>query len=88
MVQVIAELMRKVRDQVHLTSVVVTHDTRLARRLADRLVFLNEGRAQFFGTVAEMEASSDPVLRSFLWQDEGSLLAPVGPEGRGLGPRA
>lgn len=79
MVQVIADLMGKVREQVHLTSVVVTHDTRLARRLGDRMVFLHEGRARFFGTVAEMEASGDPVLRSFLRQDEGNLLEAAGP---------
>lgn len=81
MVQVIADLMRKVRDQVQLTSVVVTHDTRLARRLGDRLVFLDAGQARFFGTVAEMQASPDPVLQSFLKQDEGSLLAPAPSQG-------
>lgn len=77
MVHVIADLMRKVREQVKLTSVVVTHDTRLARQIGDRLVFLHDGRARFFGTIAEMEASQDAVLRSFLQQDEGSLLQPL-----------
>ncbi|MHB8736093.1 MAG: ABC transporter ATP-binding protein [Terriglobales bacterium] len=70
MVHTIGDLIQRVKKQVKLTSIVVTHDTRLARRLADRLVFLHEGRAHFFGTVAEMEASNDPLLRDFLQQDE------------------
>lgn len=69
MVNNIAELIMRVKRQVKLTSVVVTHDTRLARQLADRLVLLHEGRVQFFGTVAEMDASRDPVLLDFLRQD-------------------
>ncbi len=73
MSQVIAELIEKVKRQLHLTSMVVTHDTRLGRRLGDRLVFLHEGEVRFFGTVADMDASDDPVLRDFLAEDEVTL---------------
>ena len=66
----IGTLIEKVKKQVRLTSIVVTHDTRFARRLADRVVFLHEGSARFFGTLEQMDASDDPVLRSFLKQDE------------------
>lgn len=66
----IADLIARVKKQVKLTSLVVTHDTQLARKLADRLVMLHDGGVRFFGTVAEMEASSDPVLREFFHQDE------------------
>lgn len=69
----IGDLIQKVKRQVRLTSVVVTHDTRLARKLADRLVMLHEGTVRFFGTIAEMDASSDPVLRQFVGQDEMAL---------------
>lgn len=69
----ISELIQRVKQQVRLTSVVVTHDTRLARQLADRLVMLHEGAVRFFGTVAEMDAAQDPVLREFLRQDELAL---------------
>jgi phospholipid/cholesterol/gamma-HCH transport system ATP-binding protein len=41
-----------------------------ARKLADRVVFLHQGNAHFFGTMAEMERSDDPVLREFLSLDE------------------
>jgi phospholipid/cholesterol/gamma-HCH transport system ATP-binding protein len=49
---------------------VVTHDMRFAQKLADRVVFLHEGTARFFGTMAEMRMTDDPVLREFLSLDE------------------
>ena len=73
MSQTIRELMERVKRQLCLTSLVVTHDTHLARRIADRLVMLDDRRVRFFGTVAEMDASTDPVLREFLRQDELAL---------------
>jgi phospholipid/cholesterol/gamma-HCH transport system ATP-binding protein len=73
MAQSIAALIARVKQQVRLTSLVVTHDTHLARKLADRLVLLHEGAVRFFGTVAEMDASPDPVLREFLREDELAL---------------
>lgn len=69
----IGDLIERVKQQVRLTSVVVTHDTQLARKLADRLVMLHDGGVRFFGTVAEMDASEDPVLREFLQRDELAL---------------
>lgn len=73
MSHVIGDLIQRVKRQVRLTSVVVTHDTRLARKLADRLVLLHEGGVRFFGTPQAMDASDDPVLREFLRQDELAL---------------
>jgi ABC-type transporter Mla maintaining outer membrane lipid asymmetry ATPase subunit MlaF len=49
---------------------VVTHDTHLARRLADTVVFLQEGHVAFFGPWSEFESSSDPFIRNFLKLDE------------------
>lgn len=66
----VGDLILKLNEKFHKTSVVVTHDTHLARRLADRLVFLHEGRVAFFGTWAEFESSPDPFLRNFRLQDE------------------
>jgi ABC-type transporter Mla maintaining outer membrane lipid asymmetry ATPase subunit MlaF len=42
----------------------------LAKKLADRLVFLQEGRVTFFGPWSEFEASTDPFLRDFRLQDQ------------------
>jgi ABC-type transporter Mla maintaining outer membrane lipid asymmetry ATPase subunit MlaF len=54
---------------------VVTHDMKLARTLADRVVFLVDGRVAFFGPVRELDASTEPVVRDFIRLDEVSFLA-------------
>jgi phospholipid/cholesterol/gamma-HCH transport system ATP-binding protein len=71
----LGDLIERLKTQLHLTSIVVTHDMRFARKLADRVVFLHEGGARFLGTMAEMDRSDDPVLREFLAMDE--LVLPV-----------
>jgi phospholipid/cholesterol/gamma-HCH transport system ATP-binding protein len=65
----IGDLIRKLKDTVHKTAVVVTHDTHLAKKLADSVVFLHEGRVAFFGPWRDLENSSDRFLRNFLLQD-------------------
>jgi phospholipid/cholesterol/gamma-HCH transport system ATP-binding protein len=74
MASLLGDLIQKLKDQLKLTSVVVTHDMRLAKKLADRIVFLHEGRAIFFGTVGEMEKAQDEVVRQFLELD--ALVVP------------
>jgi phospholipid/cholesterol/gamma-HCH transport system ATP-binding protein len=64
------DLILRLKEAFHKTSIVVTHDTHLARRLADNVVFLQDGRAQVFASWAEFESSQDPFLRDFLLQDE------------------
>jgi phospholipid/cholesterol/gamma-HCH transport system ATP-binding protein len=66
----VGDLIHKLKDKFHKTAIIVTHDTHLARKLADRLVFLHQGRIAFFGTWAEFEAASEPFLRNFRLQDE------------------
>ena len=66
----VGDLIRKLKVKLHNTSLVVTHDTHLARKLADRVVFLHEGRVAFFGPWAEFESTTDPFLRHFRLQDE------------------
>ena len=73
--QLLGNLIDRLKQQLHLTSIVVTHDMRFAKRLADRVVFLHEGNAHFFGTMKEMEASGDPILQEFLSLDQ--LVLPV-----------
>ena len=64
------DLIQKLKHQLKLTSIVVTHDMRFAQRLADRVLFLHAGQARFFGTLDELRATDDEVLREFLDQDE------------------
>jgi phospholipid/cholesterol/gamma-HCH transport system ATP-binding protein len=73
MAQLLGDLIKRLKLQLSLTSIVVTHDMRLAKKLADRLVFLHEGRAIFFGTSAEMEKSREPIVQEFLELDELKL---------------
>ncbi len=70
MAQLLGDLIKKLKFQLKLTSVVVTHDMRLAEKLADRIVFLHEGRAVFQGTPQEMQASPEPIVKQFLALDE------------------
>ena len=66
----VSDLIVKLKAQFKKTSIVVTHDTHLARKLADRVIFLVDGGVGFFGTWQELENSKDPFLRNFLAQDE------------------
>jgi phospholipid/cholesterol/gamma-HCH transport system ATP-binding protein len=66
----VSDLILKLKKSLQKTSIVVTHDTHLAKKLADRVIFLNECRVAFFGTWKEFEGSKDPFLHNFLQQDE------------------
>ena len=66
----VSDLIVKLKKSLHKTSIVVTHDTHLAKKLADRVIFLADGGVAFSGTWAELENSQDPFLRNFLAQDE------------------
>jgi phospholipid/cholesterol/gamma-HCH transport system ATP-binding protein len=70
MAHLLGDLIERLKQQLHLTSIVVTHDMRFAKKLADRVVFLHAGKAHFFGTMEEMEKSDDPILQEFLQLDE------------------
>jgi len=70
MAQLLGDLIKRLKIQLHLTSVVVTHDMRLAKKLADRIVFLYEAKAIFFGTYAELEKCGEPIVQEFLELDE------------------
>jgi phospholipid/cholesterol/gamma-HCH transport system ATP-binding protein len=63
-------LILRLKNAFHKTSIVVTHDTHLAKRLADTVVFLQDGRVTFFGSWSDFENSHDPFLQLFLKEDE------------------
>ena len=72
--RLLGNLIQKLKHQLRLTSIVVTHDMRFAQRLADRVLFLHQGKAHFFGTMEEMKTSDDEVVRQFL--DLDALVFP------------
>lgn len=63
------DLISRLKEAFHRTSIVVTHDTHLAKRLADAVVFLQEGRVAYFGPWDGFENSTDPFLHNFRMQD-------------------
>ena len=77
MAQLLGDLIQKLKQQLKLTSIVVTHDMRLAKKLADRVVFLHEAKALFFGTYDEMERCEEPIVQEFLKLDEPGIQASI-----------
>jgi phospholipid/cholesterol/gamma-HCH transport system ATP-binding protein len=73
MAQLLGDLIKRLKLQLNLTSIVVTHDMRLAQKLADRIVFLHEAKISFFNSYADMEKSTEPIVREFLQLDELKL---------------
>ena len=62
----IDQLILRVRDRLKVTSVVVTHDMRSARRLGQRILMLHEKKIYASGTPEEIFRSQDPVVRQFV----------------------
>jgi len=75
MAQLLGDLIKRLKIQLNLTSIVVTHDMRLAKKLGDRIVFLHEGRAIFFGTYGEMAKWPEVIIQEFLELDELKIEA-------------
>jgi phospholipid/cholesterol/gamma-HCH transport system ATP-binding protein len=65
----LGDLIQRLKRQLGFTSIVVTHDMRFAERLADQVLFLDQGEARFFGPLKEFLASADPHIRQFLTLD-------------------
>lgn len=63
---VIDQLMARTARELGVTSVVVTHDMRSAYTVGDRIAMLYEGKIRQVGTVAEIQATDDPVVRQFI----------------------
>jgi phospholipid/cholesterol/gamma-HCH transport system ATP-binding protein len=62
----IDQLIMRVRDRLKVTSVVVTHDMRSARRVGQRILMLHGKKIYAAGTPDEIFASKDPVVRKFI----------------------
>lgn len=62
----INELILKLRRELDVCAIVVTHDIRSAMRIAGRLALLRDGRIAFLGGLEEMSASTDAYVRAFI----------------------
>jgi phospholipid/cholesterol/gamma-HCH transport system ATP-binding protein len=63
---VIDQLMLRMQRQLGVTSVVITHDMRSAYTVGTRIAMLYEGCVRQVGTVEEIQATSDPIVRQFI----------------------
>ncbi len=60
------DLIARMRDDLGATSLVITHDIESACRISDRIAMLHEGRIRAVGTVDEIRAHPDPIVRGFM----------------------
>jgi phospholipid/cholesterol/gamma-HCH transport system ATP-binding protein len=70
----ISEQIVRMRDQLGVTSVVVTHDLPVIKQVSSRVGMLHRGKIIEVGTWAEMEKSENPIVRQFI---EGSTEGPI-----------
>jgi len=61
----ISELILNLQKQLKMTSIVVTHDLICAEIIADRAIFLRDGKIAFEGVIDELTGSQDPFLKNF-----------------------
>jgi phospholipid/cholesterol/gamma-HCH transport system ATP-binding protein len=66
---VIGEEILKLKERIHVTSVVVSHDRDLAFGVADHIAFINEGRILAVGTPDEIKRLNEPLIQKFLHAD-------------------
>jgi phospholipid/cholesterol/gamma-HCH transport system ATP-binding protein len=66
----LGDMMLRLKRELKLTAVVVTHDLDLMYKVADKVVFLYEGTVIFFGPTADLEKSEHPHIREFLEMDK------------------
>ena len=70
----INKLIRHLQRELHVTSIVVTHDMVSCNHIADRVALLNEGRIYFLGTLEDLRMSTDPIIRDFVDGRSGETI--------------
>ncbi|GIW71579.1 MAG: ABC transporter ATP-binding protein [Planctomycetota bacterium] len=79
------QMIIETRERTGVTSVVVSHDMQSARRIADKIIMLYQGRAIFEAPPAEFMASEHPIVRQFVRGElEGPITAELRAAERGL----
>ena len=72
----INELIVRLEERLHVTSIAVTHDMNSAFTIGSRIAMLHQGRIVFNGTVDEARNTDDPLLRQFI---AGEAVGPLEP---------
>jgi phospholipid/cholesterol/gamma-HCH transport system ATP-binding protein len=71
---VINDLIVRLKEQLHVTAIAITHDMTSAYKIADRIAMLYQGKIWEVGTPEEIRASTNPVVRQFI---AGSAEGPI-----------
>jgi phospholipid/cholesterol/gamma-HCH transport system ATP-binding protein len=69
----LGDLIQRLKRQLGFTSIVVTHDMRFAEKLADQVLFLQDGTAAYYGPLKGFLESAEPNIRQFLALDAYAL---------------
>ena len=62
----VTALMQRLQRELHVTSVIVSHDIRAMLRIADRIALLHDGAFAFLGDPDSMRSSAEPYTRAFV----------------------
>ena len=62
----VTALMQRLQRELHVTSVIVSHDLRAMLRIADRIALLHDGAFAFLGDPQSMRDSVEPYTQSFV----------------------
>ena len=65
-VTMVDRLILRMRDELDVTSLVITHDIDSAYRISDRIAMLFEGRVLEVGTPDQIQATENPRVRAFV----------------------
>lgn len=63
---IIVDLIKKILDENELTAITITHDMNVAKKIADNVAFLNDGKIAWQGTKDEFLKSNDSLINSFI----------------------
>ncbi len=73
----LSDLMLRLKKNMKLTGVVVTHDLDLMRKVADSVMFLYKGEAIYFGPVSELETCNHPHVKQFIAMDRVEISGKI-----------
>ena len=68
----IDHLIKSLQREHDITNIVITHEMRSVFRIADRVVFMKEGKVYWEGTSQELGESLDPELKDFVEGNSGN----------------
>ena len=61
----ISDLINKTKEKYKTSSIIISHDIRCVKAVADRIIMLKDGAVYKEGTLQEFEADQDAYIKSF-----------------------